>query len=80
MRRNNLYRARKIAAVLKKWHGDKWADDKTRVADALADLRHLCDLRSLNKFHELDELAYEHYTEEIHGGDDPNFVNRKRAK
>lgn len=75
MRRNNVYRARKLATALKKWHSCKFENDKTRIVDLLVDIRHLCDLRGLD-FAALDFTAAEHYNVEYSGLDlqDPNFV------
>ena len=72
MRRNNIERARKIARALRKWHGDKFASEREIIADALADLMHLCDLRGL-EFHDVEQQAIWNYAAELKGEDDPTF-------
>ena len=80
MRRNNIARARRISDALKEWHEDKYADEKTRIIDALGDLRHLCDLRGFS-LGELDQVAEMHYRAEVgKNHDDPNFVRDRRRK
>lgn len=73
MRRNNLNRARGIFKALRRWHEDKRADLGTVLTDALADMRHLCDLNKLD-FIQLDASAERHYLAELAAQDDPNFV------
>jgi hypothetical protein len=76
MRRNNIYRARRMNTALRRWHGDEREATQETIVDALADIRHLCDMRGF-AFHELDKTAQNHYAEELAGNDDPNFVRVK---
>jgi len=61
MKRANKHQARKIErAILALYDA---GDVQASIVDALTDLRHLCDLRGV-AFHEADEMAYRHYSEE----------------
>lgn len=45
----------------------EWADSAEQlITDTLSDLRHACDLKSLD-FAELDEQAQRHYVSEVWG-------------
>jgi hypothetical protein len=59
----NKPRARKIRTALRHGGYETAADMGAAITDALADLRHACDLHGLD-FAKLDAIAYQHYIEE----------------
>jgi hypothetical protein len=60
-RSENKRRARRLARTLP----EKTEPVDVRIIDCLANLRHLCDAHNLD-YAELDRIAYNHYTAEIH--------------
>lgn len=73
MRRNNINRGRAILKALKRWHEDKHESVETIIIDALADIKHLCDMNGID-FFECENKSAEHYIAEVAMNDDPNFV------